>query len=230
MNGIIYIHSNKINGRCYVGQTTSPFNVRNNAHRSDAERGNHLPFHGALRKHGWDGFDHQIVASGLTTQEELNNLECLWMMVLNTRHPACGYNLKEGGHKGPPTVEARQNISRKLMGHPVSEATRAKLSMKLCLFFRNKENRAKQQKRLTVYLTPEEKHAARLATQRRYRDKKRGKPPLQGEARIRHFSEKRMGHIVTQETREKIRAALSGKQWSSKRRATEYLKKARKCA
>jgi group I intron endonuclease len=108
MIGAIYIHVNKVNGKCYVGQSINP------AKRWRSKLSAYLNnpyFHRALKKHGWDGFDHQIIFHGSCTQAELNNLEQLWITTLDTCDPRIGYNLKTGGFHGKPSVETRQRMS-----------------------------------------------------------------------------------------------------------------------
>ena len=61
---IIYKYTNKINGKCYIGQTVNP-NQRHNQHKSshlnEKDRNYHTKFNRALRKYGWENFDYEIV-------------------------------------------------------------------------------------------------------------------------------------------------------------------------
>jgi len=108
MVGAIYIHVNKTNGKCYVGQSRNP-NKRWRSKLSAYLNNPHL--YRALKKDGWDGFDHQIVFQQESTQEELNNLEQLWITALNTRDSRFGYNLKAGGHHGQCSQETRNKMA-----------------------------------------------------------------------------------------------------------------------
>jgi hypothetical protein len=55
--GIIYIAKNKVNGKCYVGQTTKGLNRRRRDHIWDAKNGAKFIFHYAIKKYGEDAFE-----------------------------------------------------------------------------------------------------------------------------------------------------------------------------
>lgn len=95
MSGKIYIHINKTNGKVYVGQTI-------NVERRWRSRYKYKqPYiRKAVLKYGWGGFDHIVVVEDIQTQEELNNLERLWIIVLNSTGRNNGYNLVPGGLQG----------------------------------------------------------------------------------------------------------------------------------
>lgn len=62
----VYVHKNKINGKCYVGITSQNPELRwqnGNGYRTQTK------FYNAIRKYGWNGFFHQIMATGLTEEE-----------------------------------------------------------------------------------------------------------------------------------------------------------------
>lgn len=94
MNGVIYIHSNKVNGKVYVGQS------RNLKNRWSSRYSSQTYFSNAIKKWGWDGFDHQIVVDGIQTQKELDRFEKLWISVLRATDRNLGYNLTLGGATG----------------------------------------------------------------------------------------------------------------------------------
>ena len=83
-------------------------------------------FSRAIKKYGWDNFEHQIIKRGLTL-EEADNLEKSLIELFNTVNPH-GYNAKDGGSNGRPSEETRKKMSESQMGKPVSEATKRKLS------------------------------------------------------------------------------------------------------
>lgn len=111
----VYIHTNKVNGKKYVGQTCSKPNARwrNGFGYRDSPH-----FFYAIQKYGWNSFDHEIVASHLT-KEEANNFEMLLIKRLGTKNPEYGYNLTLGGDGNvglTPSAETRQKISKSLKG------------------------------------------------------------------------------------------------------------------
>ena len=93
--GYIYLRTNKINGKKYVGQvTTKRFKARQN-------RWNNLnqPYAGnvinaARAKYGIEAFDFEILKE--CEDEELDYWEMYFIKELNTKAPY-GYNLTDGG-------------------------------------------------------------------------------------------------------------------------------------
>jgi group I intron endonuclease len=68
-------------------------------------------FYKAINKYGWDSFDHQIVAEGIRTQEELDNLERVWILCLKSNDSTFGYNLQFGGIGGKHSQESCRKMS-----------------------------------------------------------------------------------------------------------------------
>ena len=94
--GIIYCYKNKVNGKCYIGQTVNEAK-RKRDHRCAANNGSvkGSAFHSAIRKYGYNSFEYTILHSG-KTKEDLNVLEQIEIEKYNTLSPF-GYNLKTGG-------------------------------------------------------------------------------------------------------------------------------------
>ena len=94
--GIIYCYKNKVNGKCYIGQTINEAK-RKRDHKTAALRSEvkGSVFHSAIRKYGYNSFEYTILHSG-KTKEELNVLEQIEIEKYNTLSPF-GYNLKTGG-------------------------------------------------------------------------------------------------------------------------------------
>ena len=92
---IVYVITNKINGKRYVGQTAKTLEERWAEHKSAARRGARVLFYNALRKHGPDAFWLGELGTR-NTRAELSELECLWIARLGTLIPA-GYNMTAGG-------------------------------------------------------------------------------------------------------------------------------------
>lgn len=91
----VYCHINKANGKMYIGIT----------HHSDPRlrwgRGSSYKqcsrFYPAIKKYGWDGFEHRILDDGLT-KEEASELERQYIQFFETDKPDKGYNIQEGGY------------------------------------------------------------------------------------------------------------------------------------
>ncbi len=118
----IYLVTNLINGKMYVGKTAQSVERRWQRHLSNANTGHQDRLYQAIRKYGPRAF----VAEGLTrcdSPEQMNNLEKLWIILLGTRDYKSGYNMTFGGDGHPSlcTEETRHKISRAMQGHPCSQ-------------------------------------------------------------------------------------------------------------
>jgi len=111
MKGLVYMATNRINGKSYIGQTTRPFDDRIKEHLKC--RGNCTILICAIRKYGHEAFWWKILRGGIESQEELNRIEEQMIALHETTAPH-GYNLKQGGAKGRLTKEAREHISEGL--------------------------------------------------------------------------------------------------------------------
>lgn len=104
---IIYCHTNKVNGKKYVGQTVQTMQARWRQHRSYALKGKkHCDaFYNAIRKYGPDAFTHEIL-DVVTTREGANTAKTVWIAQCQCRAPY-GYNIDSGGgfqRRHPNTV------------------------------------------------------------------------------------------------------------------------------
>ena len=93
----IYCHTNKVNGKRYVGQTIDTMEERWKEHVSAAKQHRGAPLFGAaIRKYGSDAFDHEVLEVLITTQQEADVAETEWVKRKESRAPG-GYNLAAGG-------------------------------------------------------------------------------------------------------------------------------------
>ena len=122
--GFIYLICNKVNGKCYVGQSIDPLR-RWRQHLKYSNYSSDIPLiDRAIKKHGRNNFEFKIMTEA-SSQEELNSFENELIDKLNTLHPQ-GYNLCK-------------NVSGRRGGHTISEATRRKIS----------ETKSRQMRKLT---------------------------------------------------------------------------------
>ena len=127
--GYIYLRTNKINGKQYVGQViTRRFKTRqsdwNNLKRPYAG----IFLNRARAKYGIDAFDFEILKE--CEDEELDYWEMYYIKELNTKTPN-GYNLTDGGDgmKGYHwSEESKRKISEKAKGRKHTEESRKKMS------------------------------------------------------------------------------------------------------
>lgn len=114
----VYIHTNKINGKRYVGVTK--MNVNHRWENGYGYRENQPHFHNAILKYGWDNFDHEIFADGLSEKQALH-LEYLLILSLRTQNPQYGYNMTIGGEYNPMFMRKHSIESKKKMSKPRSD-------------------------------------------------------------------------------------------------------------
>lgn len=129
--GIIYIATNLINKKQYIGQTIQPLNKRKSAHiRCNGCK----YFHRAIEKYGimnfkWIHFDYPV--------ENLDWAENFLIKELNTLVPY-GYNLNSGGETNKTVHElTKQKIKKALLGKPLSEEHKEKIKRTIKNYFQN---------------------------------------------------------------------------------------------
>jgi len=90
---LIYIATNKINGKRYVGKTEKTLSERWYRHQKNVEYGSQTYFHRAIRKHGAENFSFELLED---CSDELNNeKERYWIATLQPE-----YNMTKGGDGG----------------------------------------------------------------------------------------------------------------------------------
>lgn len=98
-NYVVYLHTNLINNKVYVGQTNNIIRRWRNNGIEYTYTQSHSLFGKAIQKYGWENFSHEILAEELT-QEEANALEIYYIEQFNSCNPEWGYNLRAGGNGG----------------------------------------------------------------------------------------------------------------------------------
>lgn len=113
--GIVYLITNLVNGKKYVGQTVK--NVRNRwkNHKSSARRGHKSVICDAIRKHGHLSFSVKILCR-CYSRPELDLMEDLHIVLHKTIHKPFGYNRRRGGGAGTFSEETRRMISERQIG------------------------------------------------------------------------------------------------------------------
>ena len=128
----VYIHTNKINNKKYVGIT------KQNPEKRWGNNGNNYKssphFYQAIQKYGWNNFKHLVIASQLT-QEEACKMEKELIKKYNTQNRKFGYNILEGGIAPQLPQEVKNKISKALkgnkngLGKKCSEEKKRKISL-----------------------------------------------------------------------------------------------------
>lgn len=191
--GCVYLARCKVNGKGYVGKTIGSLEGRKIGHWRDVLNGSNLAFHNALRRYGIDGFEWTVLC-------EDDDDDCLYLIerrqikLLKTKKPN-GYNLTDGGDGlRNPSVAIRRRIGFYKLGDKTPDSVKKKMS---------------ESARSSVHY---EANVKRLALYREsfvMSDEKRSK-----------ISQTLLGHEVSEETRSKIRDALSGRPGIKGRKAS----------
>lgn len=91
----VYIHTNKVNGKKYIGVTRQKPERRWNSGKGYKA---HPYFYSAIQKYGWDNFDHFIVE--VDSPELMYQLEKQYIEYYKTTDHRYGYNVSLGGDAG----------------------------------------------------------------------------------------------------------------------------------
>lgn len=229
----VYKHTSP-DGKVYIGATSQEPEKR---WRKDGKGYRIQPrMHEAIENIGWDNFDHEIVASGMT-EEEAHNMEKELIEKYNSTDIEHGYNMVKGG-KGMlgyvPSEEVRRKQSERVRGenHPLygkhhSEETRRKLSeshkgqglgKSLSKETREKISKAKSGKNHHFYGKHlSEEHRRKMSESRTGEKNPRYGVKASEETRRKQSEAKRgekhpnYGKDLSEKTREKIRIANTGK-------------------
>jgi len=125
--GIVYIATNKITGKSYIGQTIKDLSIRKSNHISEARRSSFY-FHQSLSKYGKDSFSWEVLEY-CDSKEELDEMEFHYIKQYNTLRPG-GYNLTCGGDGCVGmkiSEETRQKLSKIHKGRKMTEEARQRL-------------------------------------------------------------------------------------------------------
>lgn len=133
-NGCIYLITNLINGRKYVGQTryTDP-QKRWKTHMKSAKNGSPYKLHNAIRKYGQENFLVETIR--ICKHEELGSLEEYYAEIYGTYmwDPSEGYNMTWCGKNFrlgmSHTEETREKLRTSHLGKKASVETREKMAI-----------------------------------------------------------------------------------------------------
>lgn len=110
---VVYVHTNKTDGKRYVGITSQGVGRRWRPDGSGYKENPH--FWNAIQKYGWDGFSHDIVASGISRSDA-----CRMEKELIAEYKCCdqrfGYNVSPGGEHNTMSEEGRRRLSESRKG------------------------------------------------------------------------------------------------------------------
>ncbi len=119
----VYAHTNKLNGKKYIG-ITGQKSVNSRWHRGEGYKKCYV-FYNAIQKYGWDSFEHEVLFDGLTKEEaEAKEIELIALYRSNDgRH---GYNVENGGHVNKYTEEQREKSDNSIWGENILKKQKRK--------------------------------------------------------------------------------------------------------
>lgn len=123
---IIYKIINKLNNKCYIGQTIRSINSRWNRHCCKT---NNSAIAKAIQKYGKHNFEIRMIARA-NSIDELNHREIYYIKLFNTISPN-GYNLEFGGKNKIVSNETKLKQSLSHIGLKYNRSKKIKLKKKI---------------------------------------------------------------------------------------------------
>lgn len=142
---IVYMHTNKINGKHYVGITKRTLRERVNDGYAGCRH-----FNSAIEKYGWDNFYSEILEEGLTCDEACEK-EKYYIKKYDSIEN--GYNLEDGGIYSTMHPETIELIRKKMIGNTLSKGqvysdkAKKRVSDGLNKFYSDKERSAEARRK-----------------------------------------------------------------------------------
>lgn len=122
---VLYLVTNRLNGKVYVGQTSKTAEDRWQMHCYSLNKKDY--FHNAIARYGIDAFDIKTLAE-VATQEEVSELEIKWIAAFRSHEKMFGYNSTLGGEYGAiPNEETRAKIGAHSATRVHTEETKQKM-------------------------------------------------------------------------------------------------------
>jgi hypothetical protein len=118
---IVYLVTNDLTGKVYIGKTTRSLAIRRGNHLWDARTGSPRFFHRALRKYGVDSFTWETLTE-CPTEAQAFEVERYWIRAFKSNDPLHGYNQTNGGEgaSGAKVSEKNKQKSReRMLGHKI---------------------------------------------------------------------------------------------------------------
>lgn len=122
--GTIYLITNKINDKKYIGQTWNTLRARFNSHAST--NSSCVKLKNAILRHGKDKFKISTLMH-CYSQDEMDFWEEFYITKYNSIN--VGYNLKKAGAKGQHSIETLKKLSESHKGLKISNEAKKKISL-----------------------------------------------------------------------------------------------------
>jgi group I intron endonuclease len=133
----IYIITNNIDGKVYIGQTHRPVQERWNQHVRESKyaRSSSKYLYKAIKKHGIENFSFEVLEHITKDIDEsakiqaLNKLEIYYISVYDSANPKHGYNSHLGGINYKVSDHTRKRLSESHKGIKYSEESKVRKSI-----------------------------------------------------------------------------------------------------
>lgn len=216
----VYIHENKINGKVYVGITCRKPEYRWNKGKGYYKKSQGRIYN-AIKKYGWETFDHKILYENLT-KEEAEQKEIELISFYKSNNDKYGYNIANGGnHHGKHSEETKIKISNARKGKKPWNKDKHIGIGKSNPFYGKKHTEETKEKISNANkgrkMSQEQKEKIRKTCQKTWKNKIEKGYVISEETRIK-ISNANKGRISsfkgchhTEEAKEKIRQAHKGK-------------------
>lgn len=156
--GVIYLVTNRINGKQYVGKTARSMLIRKMFHEHYARKGVKTAFYHAMRKYGAESFDWKAVRTHVPV-DELDEAERDSIRWYDTMAPN-GYNMTEGGTGGAVWSGPHTEESKRKMREAIDEATLASIKKKVSDSWKDPEIRSRRSAGIRRSLSSEKTRTA----------------------------------------------------------------------
>jgi group I intron endonuclease len=211
MAGTLYLVTNTLNGKQYVGQTIVA--------------GNRVG-HGKLitksyNKYGKDSFTYEPVCTGIDNRNTLNFMEKFWIKVMDCRIPN-GYNIEHGDSSKGKTSEYTKQLLRQInLGFKHTEEAKRKISEASRIMWSKDKEKLSELRRGRI-VTEEVRAKISASNTGKKRSEETCKRIGLAKLGFKHSEEtkaKKRGVKASDETKAKLSASLKGRVVTAETRA-----------
>ena len=211
MAGTIYLVTNTLNGKQYVGQTIVAGN--------DIGHGKLMTK--AYAKHGKRNFTYELLCGDIANRPTLNFMERFWISVMSSQVPN-GYNIENGGStKGKTAESTKEKLRQIFTGFKHTEEAKHKISEASRIMWAENKEKLSALRRGRV-VTDEVKAKISASNTGKKRSEETCKRVGLAKLGFKHSEEtkaKKRGVKASDETKAKLSAIRKGHQVSAETRA-----------
>lgn len=214
----VYKHTSP-NGKVYIGVTCQrPTRRWNNG----AGYANNNHFNSAIKKYGWQNFEHEVVAQGLS-KEEASQTERELITLYQSNKPMYGYNHTSGGYDG---YELNDDQIAALRERTQKQFSDESFKRKFNSLMRDPDRRRRVSDGLKKYYeSPEAREKASTAQKRKFENpeyREKVKKLAQRRASDPKYREK-LSRVLTEKRRnEEYRQSMTGANNPNAKRVLQY--------